>query len=91
MVKTFDAYLVEQLKNPKFKEEYEALDEEYQIIRNILDARAASGITQSELSKLTGITQSDISKIETGNANPSLKTLKKIAHAFGKKLKIEFV
>ena len=48
-------------------------------------------MTQMQLSELTGITQSDISKIENGNGNPSLKTLQKIAHAFGKKLKIEFV
>ena len=40
---------------------------------------------------MMSITQSDISKIENGNGNPSLKTLQKIAHAFGKKLKIEFV
>jgi transcriptional regulator, XRE family len=35
---------------------------------------------------LTGITQGDISKIENGNANPSLKTLKKLAAVFGKKI-----
>jgi transcriptional regulator, XRE family len=39
---------------------------------------------------LTGITQGDISKIENGNANPSLKTLKKLVAAFGKKLVISF-
>ena len=54
-------------------------------------ARLAAHMTQMQLSELTGITQSDISKIENGNGNPSLKTLQKIAHAFGKKLKIEFV
>ena len=90
-MKTFDDYLSEQLKDPAFKKEFESLDDEYQIVRNILDASLATGLTQAELSKLTGITQSDISKIETGNGNPSLKTLMKIAHAFGKKLKIEFV
>jgi len=34
--------------------------------------------------------QENISKIEDGNANPSLKTLKKLASAFGKKLVISF-
>jgi transcriptional regulator, XRE family len=42
------------------------------------------------LADLTGITQGDISKIENGNANPSLKTLKELADAFGKKLVISF-
>ena len=34
--------------------------------------------------------QENISKIEDGNDNPSLKTLKKLAAAFGKKLVISF-
>lgn len=34
--------------------------------------------------------QEDVSKIENRNANPSLKTLKKLAAAFGKKLVISF-
>ena len=90
-METLDQYLEKQLKNPKFKTEWDALDDEYQIIQNIVEARLAAHMTQMQLSELTGITQSDISKIENGNGNPSLKTLQKIAHAFGKKLKIEFV
>ena len=78
-------------KNPKFKEEWDELEDEYQIIENIVKARIEAHMTQTQLSEITGITQSDISKIENGNGNPSLKTLKKISHAFGKKLKIEFV
>ena len=36
-------------------------------------------MTQKELSEAAGIDQSDISKIETGNANPSLSTLIRLA------------
>ena len=39
----------------------------------------------------TGINQADISKLENGNANPSIKTLQRLAAALGKTLKIEFV
>jgi len=74
-----------------FKKEWDELEDEYQIIENIVKARIEAHMTQTQLSEVTGITQSDISKIENGNGNPSLKTLRKIAHAFGKKLKIEFV
>jgi len=66
------------------------LEAEFQIIKEIIEARKDKNITQKELSDLTGITQGDISKIENGNANPSLKTLKKLAAAFGKKLVISF-
>lgn len=90
-METLDQYLAEQLKNPKFKKEWDELEDEYQIIENIVKARIEAHMTQTQLSEVTGITQSDISKIENGNGNPSLKTLRKIAYAFGKKLKIEFV
>ena len=88
---TFNDYLNEQMKNPEFKEEYDALEPEFAIIQAIIDARKSSGITQKELSQKSGIAQGDISKLENGNANPSLKTLQRLASAMGKRLKIEFV
>lgn len=84
-------YLDEQLKNPEFKKEYDALEPEFALIRVILDARREKGITQKELSERTGIAQGDISKLENGSANPSVKTLERVATALGKRLKIEFV
>ena len=67
-----------------FRKEYEYLEAEFQIIKEIIEARKDKNITQKELSDLTGITQGDISKIENGNVNPSLKTLKKLAAALVK-------
>ena len=87
----FDKYLEEQLKDPEFKEEYDALEPEFAVIRAILNARHEKGITQKELSELTGIAQGDISKLENGSANPSVRTLERVANALGKRLKIEFV
>lgn len=54
-------------------------------------ARENMGITQKELANKTGIDQANISKIERGIANPSLTTLKRIAHGMGVRLKIEFL
>ena len=90
MSRYFRDSLNEQLKDEEFRKEYESLEAEFQIIREIIAARKDKNITQKELSDLTGITQGDISKIENGNANPSLKTLKKLAAAFDKKLVISF-
>lgn len=90
MSRYFRDSLNEQLKDEEFRKEYESLEAEFQIIREIISARKDKNITQKELSDLTGITQGDISKIENGNANPSLKTLKKLAAAFDKKLVISF-
>ncbi len=87
----FNDFLNEQKANENFKKEYDALEPEFSIIQAMLDARKASGITQKELSKRTGIAQGDISKLENGSANPSLKTLQRLASGMGMKLKVEFV
>lgn len=91
MGKNFHETLNEQLKDPAFKQEYDELEPEFAIINAIVDARKEMGLTQKQLSELTGITQADISKLENGNANPSIKTLQRLAAAMGKKVKISFV
>lgn len=88
---TFNEYLDEKLKDPCFKEEWDALEPEFAVVQALIDARLETGLTQSELSKITGIAQGDISKLERGNGNPSIKTLKRLAAGMGKTLKIEFV
>ena len=87
----FDDYLQEQLMNPDFKKEYEALQPERAIIQAIIDARQNAGLTQKELSERTGIAQGDISKLERGNANPSLRTLQRLASGMGMTVKLEFI
>ena len=86
----FDDFLEEQLKDPEFKAEYDALEPEFAIIHAMIDARKNSGLTQKQLAERTGMAQGDISKIENGNANPSLRTLKRLAEAMDMKLKLEF-
>ncbi len=88
---SFNQYLKKQMEDPKFRAEWDALDPEFAVIQAIIDARKAAGLTQKQLSDITGINQSDISKLETGNANPSLSTLRRLAAGMGKQLKIEFV
>ncbi len=91
MSNRFDDFLLEQLKDPEIREEYEALQPKHAIIQAIINARQKSGMTQKELSDCTGIAQGDISKLERGNANPSLKTLQRLANGMGMILKIEFI
>ena len=91
MGKNFRETLNGQLKNPEFKKEWDALEPEYQIIRAMLDARNEKAMTQKQLADITGIPQADISRIENGNANPSLRTLQRLADGMGMKLKLEFV
>ena len=91
MGKNFRETLNEQLKNPEFKKEWDALDPEYQIIKAMLDTRNEKAVTQKQLADITGIPQADISRLENGNANPSLRTLQRLAEGMGMRLKLEFV
>lgn len=91
MGKKFRETLNEQLKNPEFKKEWDALEPEYQIIKAMLDTRNEKAMTQKQLADITGIPQADISRLENGNANPSLRTLQRLADGMGMKLKLEFV
>ena len=86
----FDKYVSDKMKDPEFKAEYDALEPEFAIVHAMIDARKNTGLTQKQLAERTGIAQGDISKIENGNANPSIKTLKRIAEAMNMKLKLDF-
>lgn len=87
----FNDFLTEQLKDPEFRRDFEALQPEHAVIQAMIDARKASGLTQKELSERTGIAQGDICKLERGNANPSIKTLQRLALGMGMVLKVEFI
>lgn len=91
MGKNFRETLDEQMKDPKFRAEWEALEPERQIIRAMIEGRERGDLTQQQLAEITGIQQSDISRLENGTGNPSLRTLKRLAAGMGMRLKLEFV
>lgn len=90
-MRKFDDFFNEQMKDTAFKEEYEKLQPEFNIIRAMVDARTSQDMTQKELSERTGINQADISKLENGTRNPTVNLLKRLAEGMGMTLKIEFI
>ncbi len=90
-MRKFDDFFNEQMKDTAFKEEYEKLQPEFDIIRAMVDARTSQDMTQKELSERTGINQADISKLENGTRNPTVNLLKRLAEGMGMTLKIEFI
>ena len=90
-MRTLEAALSKRMKEPGFRAEYEALEPEFAIVQAMIDARKKSGLTQQQLAEKTGIAQGDISKIESGEANPSLKTLKRLAAGMDTRLRLEFL
>lgn len=88
---SFQDFKSKALSNPAVRAEYDALAPEYAIKQALIDARVSSGLTQQQLADRTGINQADISKLESGSANPSLRTLQRLAAGMGMNLRIDFV
>lgn len=86
----FDDFLKEQLKNPKFKKEWDRLEPAYQAQRALIKARIETKMSQRQLAKKAKTTQAVISRIENMTVSPSIGLLQKIAEAFGKNLEIKF-
>ena len=75
-----------------FKEAYDALDLEYQVVDQLLRARARAGLTQDAVAERMGTTKSAISRLESsGKHAPSLTTLRRYAQAVGCDLQIKLV
>jgi len=79
------------LKNNEVQNELKANEAEYRIIEEIIMARKEKNLTQKGLAQLIGTKQSNISRLESGNYNPSLDFLYKIAQAMGKKLEVRIL
>ncbi len=67
--------------NPEFREAYENLEPEYQLVRSIIKQRTMKNMTQADLARKVGTRQSAIARLESGMYNPSLRFLKKVAKA----------
>lgn len=61
------------------------------VIEQYVQCRKMQGITQAELAKRAGIPRSNITRFESGNYNPSLEQLVRIAAALGMKLQVQLM
>jgi len=78
------------LQDPELQREYDELKVFYDIKREIIRLRIEQGISQKELAERINTKQSAISRLESGDYNPSLEFLSKVATALGKELHISF-
>lgn len=88
---SFDDVKKELLANEEVMEEYEKLRPRYEIISQLIEVRKEKQMTQAELAKKMGTQKSNISRFESGNYNPSLDFLIKLADCLGKKVKIQIL
>ena len=78
------------LQNSEVQKEYEDLKVLYDIKHEIIRLRLEQGLSQKELAEKINTKQSAISRLESGEYNPSIELLAKVANALGKELQISF-
>lgn len=81
------------LKRPAVRKAYDALEDEFAFLDEVLKARSAAGLTQAEVARRVGTTQSAIARLESGarKHSPSIATLQRYARALGYRLEIKLV
>jgi transcriptional regulator with XRE-family HTH domain len=61
------------MKGPKYRNAYEALEEEFVLASAVIDARNRAGLTQQELAQKMGTTQPVVARLESGRVRPSMR------------------
>ena len=77
-------------ERPGYAKAYADLEEEFQLAREMIGARARAGLTQDQLAARMKTTRTVVSRLESGRMKPSTRTLERFAKATGHKLKISF-
>ena len=81
------------LARPDVRRVYDGLAQEFELLDEILQARAAAGLTQAEVAARIGTTQSAVARLESaiGRHSPSITTLQRYASALGYRLQVRLV
>ena len=85
---SFEAFKKDLLKDPGVRAEYEKLQPQYEIARQMIGVRLKKKMSQWELAKKAGTGQAVISRLEGMNAKPSISLLQRVARALGTKFQI---
>jgi transcriptional regulator with XRE-family HTH domain len=89
---THKAFVKKMFKQPDVKAEYDAQAEEFALLDELLKARQEAGLTQAEVAARMGTKTPAVARLEGGGGSqrhsPSVATLRKYAHAVGRRLEI---
>lgn len=77
-------------KDDRYKAAYDALEEEFDLARALIEARTAAGLSQAQLARRMKTSQSYIARIEGGQVRPSTEALERFAQATHTRLRITF-
>ena len=83
------AAIDEKRKDHEFDLQYMDVQKEYDLIRQVVEARKELGMTQKNLAETVGISQQEISRFENERHIPKLSSFIKIIEALGLELRLE--
>jgi len=78
------------MNEPKYRKDYEALEDEFFLASVVIEARNRAGLTQEGLARKMGTTRLVVARLESGRWHPSMRTLQRLAEATGSRLHIRF-
>lgn len=90
-VPDFQVYLRQQLKDSEFRRQYEEFGKQLELAYEIQLLRKQHNMSQADLARKIGTRQSNVARMEKGEQNLTTETLQRVASAFGRELKIEFI
>ena len=79
----------EFMKDPAYRKEYDALEEEFALMAAVAKARLRSGLSYPQLVRRMKTTPRTMTRLENGR-DVSIQTLSRFAKATGHRLKISF-
>lgn len=69
------------LRDPQVRAEYDALEDEFALIAQLIEARARAGLTQAQLAQRMGTQQAAVARLEGGRVRPTLATLRPLCRS----------
>lgn len=82
------------LENPNVKAEYDALENEFALLTEMIKARRAAGLSQQEVHNVWALNKPLLhvwNPLHKEKYSPNLATLQRYAHAIGCHLDIKFI
>ena len=92
--KTHKEFFQEQMRDPEFAKEYAASEQEFELLKEVIDLRMKQNLSQKDIADRMGAPRSVVCRLENGlvsGRTPSLAMLKRYAEALGKKVELRLV
>ena len=83
-----EEFSAQAMKPNGFHEAYDQEEVSRALARQIRETRTAKKLTQQAVAKKAAMPQSVIARLESGDHSVSVETLRRVAHALGKRVEI---